>query len=380
MEDFEKIVKDFVKDLMISFPELKDQLGEDLKNVVLDNENKEECLTSIFEHCKKRYPERFFDILYENDSIFDNDDMSIDFLPGIDFKLLWKEELTEKTRECIWKYLQLILFTVAGDLTSNDSFGDTAKLFEAIDENELKSKLEETVKTMHDMFSNTENGDISSSDASFSMPNPDDIHSHINEMFQGKIGNLAKEIADETMEGMNIDINNPEKAGEIFKNLLKDPTKLMSLVKSVGEKLDAKLKSGEVKETELLQEAGEMLKKMKTMPGMSNMEAMFKNMGVPMPGGAGGKGKMNFGAMEGKLQQQMRQAKLKERMRDKLQENNKKGNIPFSAMSDSQAAAEVEQLMNTVFADGQGVTTKKSSKTVENSGKRNKKKKGKKNK
>ena len=380
MEDFEKIVKDFVKDLMISFPELKDQLGEELKNVVLDNENKEECLTSIFEHCKKTYPERFFDILYENDSIFDNDDMSIEFLPGIDFKLLWREELTEKTRECIWKYLQLILFTVAGDLTSNDSFGDTAKLFEAIDENELKSKLEETVKTMHDMFSNTENGDTSTSDASFTMPNPDDIHSHINDMFQGKIGNLAKEIADETMEGMDIDVNNPEKAGEIFKNLLKDPTKLMSLVKSVGEKLDAKLKSGEVKETELLQEAGEMLKKMKTMPGMSNMESMFKNMGVPMPGGAGGKGKMNFGAMEGKLQQQMRQAKLKERMRDKLQENTKKANIPFSAMSDSQAAAEVEQLMNTVFADGQGVTTKKSSKPVENTGKRNKKKKGKKNK
>ena len=318
--------------------------------MVLDNENKEECLTSIFEHCKKTYPERFFDILYENDSIFDNDDMSIEFLPGINFKLLWKEELTEKTRECIWKYLQLILFTVAGDLTSNDSFGDTAKLFEAIDENELKSKLEETVKTMHDMFSNTENGDTSTSDASFTMPNPDDIHSHINDMFQGKIGNLAKEIADETMEGMDIDVNNPEKAGEIFKNLLKDPTKLMSLVKSVGEKLDAKLKSGEVKETELLQEAGEMLKKMKTMPGMSNMESMFKNMGVPMPGGAGGKGKMNFGAMEGKLQQQMRQAKLKERMRDKLQENTKKANIPFSAMSDSQAAAEVEQLMNTVFA------------------------------
>ena len=89
---------------------------------------------------------------------------------------------------------------------------------------------------------------------------------------------------------------------------------------------------------------------------------------------------MNFGAMEGKLQQQMRQAKLKERMRDKLQENTKKANIPFSAMSDSQAAAEVEQLMNTVFADGQGVTTKKSSKPVENTGKRNKKKKGKKNK
>ena len=140
MEDFKKIVKDFTKDLLLSFPELKDTLHEDIVNSVTSGT--EESIKNVYDHCKKIYPERFFDILYENEDLFTNEEVSAEFLPGLDFKMLWKEELTDKTRECIWKYLQLILFTVAGNLTSNESFGDTGKLFEAIDENELKSKLE----------------------------------------------------------------------------------------------------------------------------------------------------------------------------------------------------------------------------------------------
>ena len=379
MEDFEKIVKDFSKDLLISFPELKDRLSDDLvQTVITESEHKEASLTNIYEHCKKVYPERFFDILYENEDLFTNDEINTEFLPGLDFKLLWKEELTDNTRQCIWKYLQLILFTVAGNLNSNESFGDTAKLFEAIDEDELKAKLEESVKTMQDMFSNVGESDNENPDASYAMPDPENIHKHIHEMFDGKIGNLAKEIADETMKDLDIDMSNPDNAGDMFKKLLKDPTKLMSLVQSVGKKLDEKLKSGEVKETELLKEAGDMLKKMKSMPGMGNMEQMFKNMGIPMPAGAG-KGKMNFGAMEGKLQQQMRQAKMKERMKERLQKKTE-GQASGSTMSEKDAAAEVEHLMNNVFSTGETVEKTPREKSSSDGGKRKKKRKGKKKK
>ena len=34
------------------------------------------------------------------------------FTPSIDIKNLWKEDISENTREHIWKYLQLILFSV----------------------------------------------------------------------------------------------------------------------------------------------------------------------------------------------------------------------------------------------------------------------------
>ena len=399
MEDFEKIIKDFTKDLLISFPELKEDLHKDIVSICLDKEDKTDAINRMHEHIKLVFPQRFFDILYENTDMFTNDEHNLEFLPGIDFKILWKEDISDKTRDCIWKYLQLLLFTVAGKLSTNESFGDTAKLFEAIDENELKTKLDETMNSLQDMFKNSmqqnnndseegEEGDEGESgeegeEKGFTMPNPEDIHSHIQEMFQGKIGNLAKEIADETMKDMDIDMNNPENATGMFKNLLKDPKKLMSLVQSVGKKLDEKLKSGEVKETELLKEASEMLKKMKDMPGMSHMESMFKNMGIPMPNGAGGKGsKMNFGAMQGRLNQQMRQAKMKERMRERREKQQNQGNVEHqNSISQSDINQEVENLMNTVFSTGETVERSvKTEKPKNSTNKPKKKKKGKKNK
>ena len=60
----------------------------------------------------------------------------------MDFKLLMNDEgISDNTKDTIWKYLQLILLSVIKDVSAGESFGDTAKLFEAIDEGELKEKL-----------------------------------------------------------------------------------------------------------------------------------------------------------------------------------------------------------------------------------------------
>ncbi len=87
------------------------------------------------------------------------------------------------------------------------------------------------------------------------------------------------------------------------------------MIKKVGSTLDAKLKSGELKESELMEEAAELMDKMKSMPGMKNMQNMLGQMGLS---GAAGKSRMNLGAMRGQMQQNIRQAKTKERMRNKL--------------------------------------------------------------
>merc|ERR1711998_183528 len=178
-----KLLK-ITKDLLISFPELKDELHKDIVAICLDNDDKSDAVNRIHEHIKLIYPQRFFDILYENADMFTNDEHNLEFLPGIDFKILWKEDISDKTRECIWKYLQLLLFTVAGKLSSNESFGDTAKLFEAIDENELKSKLEDTMNSLQDMFKHSMNDNDQEDEddneneeddgkEGFTMPNPE---------------------------------------------------------------------------------------------------------------------------------------------------------------------------------------------------------------
>ena len=88
------------------------------------------------------------------------------------------------------------------------------------------------------------------------------------------------------------------------------------MIKKVGGNLDAKLKSGEIKESELMEEASELMNKLKTMPGMKNMHKMMAEMGLPM----GGKNaKVNLGAFQGQMKRNIGKAKTKERLRQKLE-------------------------------------------------------------
>ena len=284
----------------------------------------------IFEYCYEIYPERFFDILYQNEEIFDNNDLNINFLPGIDFKLLWKENISDNTKNNIWKYLQLVLFTIITNVENKNTFGDTAKLFEAINEDEFKEKLEETIKGLGNIFdlSNDEPGSDDISNNFFeNMPDPNEIHDHISGIMNGKLGELAKELAAETAKDFDFTEDSIKDPKDIFKTLFKNPQKLMNLVKNVGTKLDEKMKSGDIKESELLEEASSMFNSMKGMPGMenSNMKDLFsninigemmKNMGMMPPGG-----KFNQNAFNSKMEENMKSSRARERMKTKLEAN-----------------------------------------------------------
>ena len=56
--EFEKILTDLVKDLLITYPEYKDRLHEDIVTVVLSQEDKSAALERIFKHCSGVFPER----------------------------------------------------------------------------------------------------------------------------------------------------------------------------------------------------------------------------------------------------------------------------------------------------------------------------------
>jgi len=317
--EFCKIIKDFTTDILTTFPEYKENLDLGLVDVLNDNNNTEN-ITCLFEYIKNIYPERFFDLLYQNESIFTDETINTTFLPNIDFTDLWQQEISDNTKMIIWKYLQLVLFAVVNTEKDGQSFGETAKLFEAINEDELKKKLEETMEQMANIFdmSGTENpfeSDISNIELE-DLPNPEDLHNHINGMLQGNLGKLAAEITEETMKELDTDISGTDTVGDIFQNLFKNPGKLMGMIKKVGNKIDSKLKSGELKESELMQEAMDLMEKMETMPGMKNMKNMMSQMGMP---GMGKNSKVNMGAMSSKLKQNFKQSKQKERMLQKLE-------------------------------------------------------------
>lgn len=364
-EDFPKLIYDLINDILFTFPEYKEKLDENLLKIK-DNQDKE-SVKVIYEYFKKVLPERFFDILYKNEDMFQKEEVNTEFLPGIDFKSLWQEDISTKTKETIWKYLQLILFTVIGKVDSQESFGDTAKLFETINESELKEKLEETMSNLQNMMGGEDVIDISGIDME-NLPRPEQIQDHINGLLNGKLGNLAKEIAEETAQELNFNTENAQSVNDVFQQLFKNPGKLMNLVKNVGGKLDSKIKSGEIKESELMQEASELLSKMKDMPGMGDMQSMMRQMGLNL-----GKGqKVNLGAMQGKLNQNIKLAQMKERIKQKAAQKQKEKEetekIPHAPpMTDAQ----IEELVFSI----EGEKPEKSERNGNNNNNNNKKKK-----
>jgi hypothetical protein len=335
--NFKKIINEFLRDLLTTFPELKDNLNDDLLNIVtcenINDDNYVENFKNIETYCSNIYPERFFDIIYQNEEIFlEESEINTQFLPNIDFKKLWNTNISLKTKNIIWKYLQLILFSIVNNVSNTESFGNTADLFKAIDEDEFKKKIEETMENIQNIFStndvslnglddmNFNNEDISNNINFDNLPKPEDIHSHLDGILDGKIGALAKEIADETTKDLNINPDDLQSPSDLFEKLFKNPNQLMGLVKNVGNKLDTKLKSGNLKESELLEEASEIMNKLQSMPGMGNIKEMMSKMGMP----SGGKnGNINLAAMQSHLQQNLKNAKQKEKMQEKLRQRNK---------------------------------------------------------
>jgi hypothetical protein len=360
-EEFSRVIKDFVNDIKITFPEYLpiinkwwkdssnfDYIEEEEERTKAIQQAEKTSTGILFSFCQKKYPVKFFEILYQNEEIFKEDStVDTEFLPHIHFKDLWQFDITDKTRETIWKYLQLIMFSIINTIDNKEAFGDSAKLFEAINDGDFKNKLEETMTKMQEIFNMKSFGgdDNDASDGiggadkgndntdgmgtNFGsnmnmddLPNPADLHDHIAGMLEGKLGKLAKEIAEETAENLDlgIDMDGSSDMKDVFNKLVKNPGKLMGLVKNVGEKLDTRIKSGEIKESELIAEATEIMNRMKNMPGMDGIQEMLSKMGMSASG-LGKGGKVNYGAMEAELNKKMKLAKMKERMHAKSEMN-----------------------------------------------------------
>lgn len=344
--DFKKIIIDFCRDLSNTFPEINDDMNDDLIKVLNGDE---EGITNVYAYCKKVFPERFFDILYQNIGIFSDENVNTCFLPGIEFKQLWACDVTDMTRETMWKYLQLILFSVVSDISEGESFGDTAKLFEAVNESEFKSKLDETIHNIKNMFeSNASNTTDCSGINLEDLPDANQFHDHLNSMMDGKLGKLAREIAEETAGELNINPDDMTSANDYFQTLFKNPGKLMNLVKNVGDKLDTKIKSGDIKESELIEEASNIVKRMRDMPGMENIQSMLGKMGIPNFGGKNMK--VNMGAVQNHLNQNLKLAKTKERMKKKLNENEDNSNASVNQLS--KEALEREAIITRLLNEG----------------------------
>ena len=105
-----------------------------------------------------------------------------------------------------------------------------------------------------------------------------------------------------------------------------------------------------------MQEASDLLSKMKNMPGMNNLTDMLNKMGMGnmagnMKGNAGGK--MNFGAMQSQLQKNMKMSKMKERLQEKLAQKQQQQQAQQQPQQQSQQ--QKTHLAPAVFSTGETV-------------------------
>ena len=282
MENTEFVLKEFIDDLSLTFPEHKELMNK-YRSLTVDE------FTDLN---GKIYAENFFDILYKNEKIF-NDEVNSYYLPEIKFSILWNTDITDATKDNIWKYLQLILFTIISKTNDNKSFLNNIENFDDLNFEELSTQIEETIKNM--------SGD--------NVPNAEKVNDAMKGMLDGKLGDLAKEIVDDA--GTNIETE------EDLNGLLKDPSKLMSLVKNVGDKLDSKIKNGDINENELMSEATNLLGKMNDIPGFGSIKDMMSNLGMNM-------NNINTSATENRMKQQATKNKTKERLQKKLKKRKEK--------------------------------------------------------
>lgn len=292
-KNFNTIIVDFVKDLTVVFPEYAN---------LWSKWHVEESAADLHAYCLGMYPERFFDILYSNVDIFSpNSKINVHFLPGVDFRILYNcEGVSENTRNSIWKYLQLLLFTLMGSMKDSKGFGNTANIFEAMNEEELQGKMSETMTGIADFFSNmhknvdtsadkdaTEDNDATEdkgSDFFSNMPNPEELHEHMKGLLEGKLGKLAKEFTDEFTSEMedifsDADMANAKSSKDILMQIIKNPQKMIVIFKRLAAKLQDKMKNGEISQEELMQEMGGIMEKMKGMGGgKGDLAEMMKSM------------------------------------------------------------------------------------------------------
>jgi hypothetical protein len=106
-----------------------------------------------------------------------------------------------------------------------------------------------------------------------------DIFSQFKDLFDGKIGSLAKSMAEEISGELNeifgSDAENVRSTKDVIENFMKNPDKIVKLLKLLNDHLQKKLASGEINQEEMMKELMSLISK--TNSNGVNFEELFKD-------------------------------------------------------------------------------------------------------
>ena len=277
---FNRTLRQFLDDLKTTFPELTDSIDERYRSI---DESTEEYIQWFDQHTSPH----FALLTAKNDDVFEDND-TLFLFPDINFSKLWRCNIDEKSREAMWKYMHLLLVLVSqykqDATTIEELFQEWNALLETnnLEQDDL-SAMKEHAEGMMKLMQNLTNGgndgdDDDDSNAEAKIPSVDDLKDDpfMKKLGDSKIAQFAKELTHD------INVNDLGLSGgedissfqDVFQIFGKNPQKVVNLVKTVGEKIQTKLTNGDIKQSELMEDAHNL---MSTMQDSDVFKQMFKN-------------------------------------------------------------------------------------------------------
>ncbi len=250
------IFADFLKDLSKTFPEIKNCLYRNYETELI-GENR------TFDSCPKL--KCFLEKIKSNEKLITDKNIELftkdtELLEEISFKRLWEKNISNKTKETIWKYLQT--FTIINiNLNSGEAL---KKILNNEDNTEIKKEDisdKKTAKDLKNLKKLTEN--IQSNTDNNLSGGLDNIFDNI---MDTDIGKLAKDLADDMdIEGIMGDIDGNENPTDIMQKII-NPDTIGDIFKNITGVLDNKVKKGEIDTNKLKNEAENICESMKGNP------------------------------------------------------------------------------------------------------------------
>lgn len=311
IDTFNRTVEDLVAELKGTFPELEDIIEERYSSVSPTD-------ASLLEWFEANAKEHHAALTAKDESVFKTN-TSLFLLPDINFSQLWKCKLTKSNKNAIWKYLHVLMLLVShhnmqgvtqsvlgatADASADSSSAQPAlqnmqSTFEhwnkmlddkQLSPQELQSMKEQSEKimklmeTLHnsnkevDEEEDEENSTTTNESRSGGKgPTMEDLKNDpfVKQLESSKIAQFAKELTDELdLKDMGLaDDTKAQSFQDVFGMMGKDPQKMFGLVKTVGDKIQKKMQSGDIQQSELLSEAQNLMQSMQT---SDTFKQMFK--------------------------------------------------------------------------------------------------------
>lgn len=316
---FNQTVTEFVGELRNTFPELQDTIDERYGELSSSS-------TDTLEWFKEQVQPHHVALMTKDAKVF-RENEAVFLLPDINFSQLWKCKLTKANKTAIWKYLHVLMLLVSHMVMSatslaavaagaaskranavtgapgealpglpeadmQEAFAQWGKMLNDRDLTEeemakMRTHAESMMRLMESLGAD-DDGEDEDEETGAEGEGEKTGPSAFAEKLKGdpflktlensKIAQFAKELSSElSMDDLGM---GPDAKLESFQDVMgvlgKNPNGLMGLVQSVGNKIQNKMQTGDIKQTDLVAEAHTL---MQSMQGSPAFKEMFQKMG-----------------------------------------------------------------------------------------------------